>query len=78
MMNGLSDVRLTLQARELEQEQHTSVSLAPAWPGNLWSRFWMRLHTRRQLLELDEHALKDIGLNRAQALEEALKPFWKV
>lgn len=78
MMNGLSDVRLTLHARELEQEQRTPVSLAPALPGNRWDRFWMRLHTRRQLQALDEHALRDIGLTRAQALEEALKPFWKV
>lgn len=78
MMNGLSDVRLTLHARELEQEQRSPVSLASALPGNHWDRFWMRLHTRRKLLDLDEHALKDIGLTREQALEEALKPFWKV
>lgn len=77
MMNGLSDVRLTLQARELEQEQRATVSLAPARLGDRWNRFWMRLHTRRQLLELDDHALRDVGLSRAQALEEALKPFWK-
>ncbi|MDH4871036.1 DUF1127 domain-containing protein [Pseudomonas sp. BN515] len=76
-MNGLSDVRLTLQARELEQEQRATVSLAPARLGDRWYRFWMRLHTRRQLLELDDHALRDVGLSRAQALEEALKPFWK-
>jgi len=77
MMNGLSDVRLTLQARELEQEQRATVSLAPARLGDRWNRFWMRLHTRRQLLELDDHALRDVGLSRAQALEEALKPFWE-
>ncbi|QEY60844.1 DUF1127 domain-containing protein [Metapseudomonas lalkuanensis] len=76
-MNGLSDVRLTLQARELEQEQRATVFLASARLGHRWNRFWMRLHTRRQLLELDDHALKDVGLSRAQALEEALKPFWK-
>lgn len=78
MMNGLSDVRLTLQSRELEQERFAPVSLASFMPGNRWDRFWMRLHTRRRLLELDERALKDIGLTREQALEEALKPFWKV
>ena len=77
-MNGLSDVRLTLQARELEQEQRTPLFLAPALPGNRWAGFWMRLHTRRRLLELDDHALRDIGLTRAQALDEALKPFWKL
>ncbi|WP_077524226.1 DUF1127 domain-containing protein [Metapseudomonas resinovorans] len=77
-MNGLSDVRLTLHARELEQEQRTPVSPAPTQSGNFWDRFWMRLQTRRKLLELDDHALRDIGLTREQALEEALKPFWKV
>ncbi len=78
MMNGLSDVRLTLHAGELEQERRTPVSLAPALSDNRWDRFWMRLQTRRKLLELDDHALRDIGLTRDQALEEALKPFWKV
>lgn len=78
MMNGLSDVRLTLQARELEREQHDSVSLAPTLPGNRWDRFWMRLHTRRALLNMEAHILRDIGLTREQALEEALKPFWKL
>ena len=78
MMNGLSDVRLTLQARELEQEQRATVSLAPSRLGDRWNRLWIRLHTRRQLLELDDHALKDVGLSRAQVLEEANKPFWKL
>jgi uncharacterized protein YjiS (DUF1127 family) len=78
MMNGLSDIRLTLQARELEWEQRTAVSLAPPLPGNRWDRFWMRLHTRRALLELDARLLRDVGLTREQALEEALKPFWKL
>ena len=33
--------------------------------------------SRRQLLALDNQALKDIGLSRADALEEGRKPFWK-
>ena len=53
MMNGMSDVRLTLQARELEQEQRATVSLTPARLGDRWNRLWMRLHTRRRLLELE-------------------------
>ncbi|MCY1312039.1 hypothetical protein D9M70_624200 [compost metagenome] len=78
MMNGLSDVRLTLHGRELEREQHDAVSLRPPLPGSRWGRFWMRLHTRRALLELDARLLRDVGLTREQALEEALKPFWKL
>ncbi|BAU72030.1 DUF1127 domain-containing protein [Metapseudomonas furukawaii] len=76
-MNGLSDVRLTLRAVELEREHCARVTGTPPMPGNRWSRFWMRLHTRRALLALDDRALKDIGLSRAQALEEGRKPFWK-
>lgn len=32
--------------------------------------------TRRQLAQLDDSALKDIGISRAEALQEARKPFW--
>ena len=32
---------------------------------------------RRALLELSDHALKDIGLNRSDAFEEGTKPFWR-
>jgi uncharacterized protein YjiS (DUF1127 family) len=35
-----------------------------------------RSHQRRQLLELDDHLLADIGLSREQAVEEACKSFW--
>lgn len=38
---------------------------------------WMeRSRQRRALRDLDEHQLKDIGLSRAAAMEEARKPFW--
>ena len=32
---------------------------------------------RQALAELDDHALKDIGVTRQQAIAEAAKPFWK-
>lgn len=32
---------------------------------------------RRALLRLDDAALKDIGISRAEALEEGLQPFWR-
>jgi uncharacterized protein YjiS (DUF1127 family) len=40
-----------------------------------WSQ---RAGERRQLLTLDERMLKDIGANRADAWQEAHKPFWRV
>ena len=33
--------------------------------------------TRNDLAELNEHMLKDIGVTRYQAREEAAKPFWR-
>ena len=33
--------------------------------------------SRRQLLALDNQSLKDIGISRADALEEGRKAFWK-
>lgn len=39
---------------------------------------WLeRSRQRRQLLELDEHLLKDIGISRSEAEQEGAKPFWK-
>jgi uncharacterized protein YjiS (DUF1127 family) len=35
-----------------------------------------RRQQRQDLLELDDHLLKDIGLSRAAARKEAEKPFW--
>ena len=37
---------------------------------------WERRHQRRQLLELDDRLLSDIGISRQQAAEEALKSSW--
>ena len=34
--------------------------------------------TRRQLRALDDHALADIGLSRAEAEAEASRPIWDV
>ena len=36
-----------------------------------------RYRTRRDLAELDDGRLHDIGLSRRQALHEARKPFWR-
>lgn len=48
-----------------------------------WSSFARRLHTimarwqqRRDLRELTDDQLRDIGLTRAEARREAARPFW--
>lgn len=43
---------------------------------NLSSRLRRQRH-RRRLLSLEDRLLEDIGLTRAQALEEGSKPFWR-
>ncbi len=39
-----------------------------------WSE---RARQRRELLQFDDHLLRDIGLTRAEAIMEAEKPFWR-
>ena len=39
--------------------------------------FWMeRSRQRRALAELDDRLLRDIGLTRAEAMQECANPFW--
>jgi uncharacterized protein YjiS (DUF1127 family) len=40
----------------------------------LWRR---RVHERRQLVQLDLHLLRDIGVTLSDAQREAAKPFWR-
>lgn len=54
---------------------------APAFDrARIWSQIglWLRrADQRRQLLDLDARMLRDVGLTREQALDEAAKPFWR-
>ncbi|WP_223471332.1 MULTISPECIES: DUF1127 domain-containing protein [unclassified Pseudomonas] len=81
-MNGLSDVRLTLHSQELAIGQEKGLRSAmlrnPLSGLSRWALFWHRLHTRQALLELTPEQLRDIGLTRQQALEEGLRPFWRL
>jgi uncharacterized protein YjiS (DUF1127 family) len=40
----------------------------------LWTE---RAGQRRELEELNDHMLRDIGLSRADVMAEATKPFWQ-
>lgn len=60
-----------------------SVSFGREQPGFSFRQFWQRLkhwhdlaNQRRMLATLDDMALKDIGLSRADALQESERPFW--
>ncbi len=39
---------------------------------------WRRHCSRRRIVHLDHHLLKDIGISYAEAEAEANKPFWRV
>ncbi len=39
--------------------------------------WYLNAQSRRLLAELDDHALKDIGLSRADVARECSKPFWR-
>ena len=39
-----------------------------------WSE---RVRERRELMQFDDHLLRDIGITRAAAIAEAAKPFWR-
>ena len=41
------------------------------------STWWTRATTRRQLAQMDDSLLSDIGISRADALREVRKPFWR-
>ncbi|AVD87876.1 MULTISPECIES: DUF1127 domain-containing protein [Pseudomonas] len=75
-MGGLSDVRLQLLAKELEDEQRPKVFNAPAGLSR-WGLLLHRWHTRRALLQLSDEELRDVGLSWEQARTEGRKPCWK-
>ena len=60
-------------------DDFSRVSHRPRGPGVMsWLRAGAaRWRERRMLEELDDRALRDIGISRSQALVEATKPFWR-
>lgn len=42
-----------------------------------FSLFYQRHRTRKELAQLDDRLLKDIGLSRADRYNEIRKPFWR-
>jgi uncharacterized protein YjiS (DUF1127 family) len=56
----------------------TSARLTPARPRFSLARMVAVWRQRQQLRQLDEHALRDIGLRREEADREANRPLWDV
>jgi len=59
--------------------ERAGVWLAGIFIGSIRTlRKWNhRYQTRKLLLDLDDHILKDIGISRADAFQEGKKAFWK-
>lgn len=43
----------------------------------LVTKWSVRRRTRRQLIQLNAHQLRDIGLHREEAMREGTLPFWR-
>ncbi len=75
-MNGHIDMRLA--ARD-EKSPPAKPAIGQGGSSNAgrWQRFWRRVATRRALLHLEPHELRDIGVSLAEARKEGAKPFWR-
>ena len=60
-------------------QQDSSPTSAVSWMDTvrIWSARNRERRALRELAELDDHFLKDIGVSRGQVLREAAKPFWQ-
>ena len=59
----------------LTTERHIRHSKRPSFWSAL-TRAWAIRRNRQRLLQLDDAALKDIGITRSEALAEARRSFW--
>lgn len=75
-MDGLPAAVAQFAAEKLQQPL-PSAARALICLGVLVAVWADRRRSRRHLAELSDHQLRDIGVNRREALNEALKPFWK-
>jgi uncharacterized protein YjiS (DUF1127 family) len=81
LFGALASLTLPVQGG-LGRPLHGAVTRPRQWPVIAqavdvlltWSE---RVRQRRQLMEFDDHLLRDIGVTRADALAEAAKPFWR-
>ena len=74
---NLTDLRCRVWYRPLVDIYQSSSWLEWTALLNTWLWWSERSRQRADLRDLDEHLLKDIGITRQQALDEANRPFWK-
>jgi uncharacterized protein YjiS (DUF1127 family) len=72
------------RARRFERDRrdhHAMPSASTLHDAAIWLMHvllrWLELaQQRRRLLALDDRMLKDIGITRAEAMQEGTRPFW--
>ena len=65
---------LALLAGEVRLSPVAQIALKVAVAVTVWSQ---RARTRKALAQLDDHILRDIGLDRRQAFTESRRMFWQ-
>jgi uncharacterized protein YjiS (DUF1127 family) len=75
---GRTTMSMVLKARASPGLSGPATVLPPTAVISATLRKWIaRPRQRRDLAELEDHLLRDIGVSRGEALREAAKPFWK-
>lgn len=69
----MSTRKAVLRSPELRGKKHSLLYRC----AKRWEYWSINFDTRKQLLELDQHELDDIGMTRQHALKEGKKPFWR-
>jgi len=74
----IRDTSLCLELPALDRPSARSSLRARLVAGIAQLQQWYAVYRqRRDLLSLDDAMLKDIGISRADAIEEGRKPFWR-
>jgi len=68
--------RYQLVLLKADVKEYSVLSRLGAWLKRL-KEYRELSRQRKQLAQLPDYLLKDIGISRADALKEADKPFWK-
>ncbi len=71
-----TDIRVPCKATEITGQPASLGDLFLASLQTLQT-WYERSRQRRHLARLDEYLLRDIGIDRLTAMEEASKPFWR-
>jgi uncharacterized protein YjiS (DUF1127 family) len=68
-----------VEGAALARSSHSPTPLGTAWAAlrTTITGWLLASNARRNLEELDDHILRDIGLEPREARSEAAKPFWE-